>query len=190
MASEFGDLAAWSFADEESDACDPLLGWPVHFGDVAWAPLFADEGLLVASRSSLLDYLRYPDGGGPLEGGWREYGFDSYNTGYHPGCEEPLTGDMTFLSRAPISAGPNPGRGFQQVVLQLDRDAERADVDIFDVQGRRIRSLLSGPLAQGVHAMTWNGLDERGNRAPVGIYFYQFSVDGSVAGRVRTVHLR
>ena len=86
--------------------------------------------------------------------------------------------------------GPNPGMGRQQVVLHLDRDAARADVEIFDVQGRRVRTLLSGPLGKGTHAMTWNGRDDRENPTAAGIYFYQLKVDGHVAGRVRTVHFR
>jgi DNA-binding beta-propeller fold protein YncE len=47
------------------------------------------------------------------------------------------------------------------------------DVAIYDVRGRLVRALLSGPLAAGRGTITWDGKDDRGNASASGLYFVQ-----------------
>ncbi|MBD3336870.1 MAG: hypothetical protein GF355_15265 [Candidatus Eisenbacteria bacterium] len=42
---------------------------------------------------------------------------------------------------------------------------------LYDVEGRRVRTLVSGRLAEGSHEVTWQGLDDRGRAVPPGVYF-------------------
>jgi len=60
----------------------------------------------------------------------------------------------------------------------------RATLDLYDLRGRRIRRLVDGPGA--VHARTpWDGLDDRGHRAPAGLYFARLASGGErVTARV------
>jgi flagellar hook assembly protein FlgD len=48
-------------------------------------------------------------------------------------------------------------------------------LEVFDVGGRRVRTLLSGWLSAGRHRATWDGKDERGSRRTAGLYFYRAS---------------
>jgi len=43
-------------------------------------------------------------------------------------------------------------------------------LEIFDVAGRRVRTLSSTSLAPGAHEFTWNGADDGGRRVSSGMY--------------------
>lgn len=46
-------------------------------------------------------------------------------------------------------------------------------LDIYDLTGRHVRTLLSGGVAAGQHAVQWDGRDERGSSVGSGVYFYR-----------------
>ena len=48
--------------------------------------------------------------------------------------------------------------------------ARRAILELYDVRGRRVRRLFDGPGAVRART-TWDGLDDRGNPTPAGLYF-------------------
>ncbi|MBD3336638.1 MAG: hypothetical protein GF355_14090 [Candidatus Eisenbacteria bacterium] len=73
------------------------------------------------------------------------------------------------LSAAAMDVSPNPARG--RVALQLvDLPAGTYALEIFDILGRRVRTLHSGPLG-GTSSWIWEGRDTAGDAAPSGIYF-------------------
>jgi hypothetical protein len=45
-------------------------------------------------------------------------------------------------------------------------------VDVFDIRGSRVKTLLNGKFAPGSYALEWNGANDRGEEAPSGIYIY------------------
>ncbi len=67
-------------------------------------------------------------------------------------------------------ASSNPANGACALRLELPR-AARADVEIFDATGRRVRTLLHGAVPAGVHPLVWDGRDEAGRPAGAGIYW-------------------
>jgi hypothetical protein len=44
---------------------------------------------------------------------------------------------------------------------------------IYNVLGRRVRTLVDEPLAAGTHDVVWDGRDDQGNQVASGIYFYK-----------------
>jgi flagellar hook assembly protein FlgD len=50
-----------------------------------------------------------------------------------------------------------------------------ATIEIFDVAGRRIATLVNTNKRPGVYTEAWMGLDADGERVPSGIYFYKLS---------------
>jgi flagellar hook assembly protein FlgD len=68
-------------------------------------------------------------------------------------------------------------------------EGEHARLDIYDCGGRRVRRLIDGDLAPGDHEITWDGTDERGRRAPVGVYFVELTRPAGRQG-LRIVRLR
>jgi flagellar hook assembly protein FlgD len=54
-------------------------------------------------------------------------------------------------------------------------------LEIFDLRGRRVRSLVSGEtLPAGTHERAWQGLDERGHTVASGVYLYRLRADQKV----------
>jgi flagellar hook assembly protein FlgD len=44
---------------------------------------------------------------------------------------------------------------------------------VFDVHGRRVRTLAKSEWPAGYHALDWNGRDAQGRRVSPGIYLYR-----------------
>ncbi len=65
--------------------------------------------------------------------------------------------------------GPNPSHDGGTLRFRLPA-AQRVELALFDVTGRRITRLVDGPLASGEHAVRWTGTDDRGARVAPGIY--------------------
>ncbi len=79
-----------------------------------------------------------------------------------------IRGHGEGLSEEKLSVYPNPtGRGATFLVRSQGQEASR--LALFDVQGRRIRTL--GPVrGDGFHAVPWDGADGEGNRVASGVY--------------------
>jgi len=116
--------------------------------------------------------------------------------GYSTGEESPVavTGASAALEGAPVaspallSARPNPFAGQTEIAFVLPVDAP-ARLNIYDVRGRLVRSLVQGPTTAGVHRIPWNGMDDRGKAARSGIYFAKLMV-GSISRTERLMLLR
>ncbi len=83
------------------------------------------------------------------------------------------------LPRAVAFTGavPNPFNPATSLVFRLPADSA-VELAIFDVSGRRIRSLLTGRLAAGPHAVPWKGRDDAGRNVASGTYFARLTVNG------------
>lgn len=49
---------------------------------------------------------------------------------------------------------------------------QSVSLTIYDLRGRRVRSLLDSTIEPGIHQVHWNGLNDRGERVSSGIYLY------------------
>lgn len=61
------------------------------------------------------------------------------------------------------------------VNYQLGGNASEVMIRISDRSGHVVRTLLAGGQTSGFQNVTWNGLDEQGNRLPNGEYTYELS---------------
>lgn len=85
--------------------------------------------------------------------------------------------ESTPLPFALARPGPNPAR--ESVTLRFSLPSEAAaTLAIYDVQGRRVRALASGPRAAGPHAVSWDLRDDRGRAVASGLYFARLEAGG------------
>ena len=49
-------------------------------------------------------------------------------------------------------------------------------LDVFDVAGRRVVTLVDEVMGEGRHDIVWEGLDGKGQRVSSGVYFYRLTV--------------
>jgi flagellar hook assembly protein FlgD len=83
---------------------------------------------------------------------------------------------------------PNPFNPRTQVELTLPGDG-LAEVAVFDLAGRRVRTLVSAELTAGTHPVVWDGMDQRGNSVASGIYLIR-AQSGTETSTQRAVLVR
>ena len=66
---------------------------------------------------------------------------------------------------------------------------KRARLDIFDIHGRLVKTILNGSFAPGRHQATWEGIGTNGQRVPNGVYLAQFR-STSISRTIRVVVVR
>ena len=72
------------------------------------------------------------------------------------------------------SVSPNPFG--KTAAIEIETRAEQLiRVEIFDVRGALVRTLMSGPARPGSNRLSWDGRDTRGLRCPSGLYFCRIS---------------
>jgi hypothetical protein len=72
---------------------------------------------------------------------------------------------------------PNPFNPLTTIRFVLPT-ASHATLEIVDVAGRHIRTLVDQSLAKGDHQVVWDGRDNHGNRVASGVYLYRLHSDG------------
>lgn len=83
---------------------------------------------------------------------------------------------------------PNPFTPATTIHFTVPR-ADVVDLGVYNVLGRRIRSLHAGDLPAGEHSRVWDGRDDLGAEAPPGIYFVRIT-QGAVTESRRLVLVR
>ena len=83
---------------------------------------------------------------------------------------------------------PNPFNPSTTFTIEVP-SAAPVSLSVHDVNGRLVRTLLSGEVGAGVHRVTWNGTDERGAPVGSGVYLVQFVADRGRARQVNRVTL-
>ena len=83
----------------------------------------------------------------------------------------------TMLSLA--NPQPNPFNPSTRIAFSLDVAGD-ADLAVFDVAGRRLRTLASGWHDSGDDSATWDGRDDTGRRLPAGAYVAQLATDRGI----------
>ena len=51
-------------------------------------------------------------------------------------------------------------------------------LNVYDLRGALVKSLVNGPVAGGRHEVTWNGANNRGEQVASGVYFTKFASGG------------
>ncbi|NOT34626.1 MAG: S8 family serine peptidase [Candidatus Eisenbacteria bacterium] len=96
----------------------------------------------------------------------------------------PPTPSINFLA----TGRPNPFVDVTTLRFGLAKPGF-ATLELFDTQGRRVRTLTNGSLAAGQHSATWDGRDDRGSKLGAGVYLVRLTVPGATF-RSRVVSLK
>ncbi len=80
-----------------------------------------------------------------------------------------VPGDLPEKAFALRGNHPNPFNPHTSIGFDLYRDGP-VKLSIFDLSGRKLRTLVDADLSAGEHTVTWDGKDAAGNELPSGIY--------------------
>lgn len=77
---------------------------------------------------------------------------------------------------------PNPSRGGAAIRFSMP-SAGRVSLAIYDLSGRRVRTLLDAALGAGEHEARWDGRDGSGAPDRAGVYWVRLAMDGKTVAR-------
>lgn len=69
---------------------------------------------------------------------------------------------------------PNPFNPKTDIIIRI-YDSQYLEINIYDIQGRKIKSLYNSSITRGKHNITWDGTDDFNRSVTSGIYFYTVS---------------
>jgi hypothetical protein len=149
--------------------------------------LDGDEDLeIILGTPSGLSVWDYKETAGTL-GPWTMYRGNCRRTGYYG--DNPATGadPLGDQQGVPVEFGlqqnyPNPFNAQTRIEFSLPEETE-ISLEIFNVLGQRVVSLIKGVRSPGVHSVTWNGADQDGRTVASGIYFCRLRTDHQVRTR-------
>jgi len=112
---------------------------------------------------------------------WRETVDDNWNDG------AAIFLDLVKLIAGPVSVdnqneieqmsiAPNPFNNSTTFSFSL-KEAAHVSVDVYNIKGQLVKSLLNEDRIADIHTVTWNGTDNAGNEVPTGVYFTRIVTD-------------
>jgi hypothetical protein len=89
-----------------------------------------------------------------------------------------VTGSSSLPKEFSLSQNyPNPFNPTTNIKYALPVDS-KLTMEIYNVLGQRVRTLISNDLPAGYHVVEWNGTGNAGQQLASGVYFLQMSATG------------
>ena len=86
---------------------------------------------------------------------------------------------------------PNPFNSFTAITFALPASSRpmHIELSIYDLLGRRVRTLMWGLAEAGTHEASWDGKDQAGREMSSGVYLYELATDRGPWGETRKMVL-
>ena len=167
--SQSGEVVALTDAARNGGALLDLVSFGRQLDDVSYGRLPEDP-----SRFGFLDQ--------PTPGG---YNFGMI-TAVTEGGDTPLPSSFLLGQNY-----PNPFNGTTIIPFTIPDAGMGEDLfvrlEVYNLSGQRVVSLLSGALASGQYSITWDGRDQRGHAVSSGLYFYRLEAGSFLQTRKFTL---
>ena len=88
---------------------------------------------------------------------------------------------VEFISQIPIKFlqnYPNPFNPTTTILFEIG-ESGKTKVEIYNVKGQKIKTLLNKKMEIGQHSIIWKGNDNNNKCVSSGMYFYKISVNGN-----------
>lgn len=108
------------------------------------------------------------------------------------GCTPPTTTAVRDRPAPDDGLGqsfPNPFNPETSIPILMTHSGH-VRVDVYSVDGARVRRLIDEDRGAGTFSVRWNGRDDRGVRLASGVYFYSLTIDGRVVAAKKAVLLK
>jgi ligand-binding sensor domain-containing protein len=87
-----------------------------------------------------------------------------------------------------LGNSPNPFNPSTTISFTLPASG-KANLTVYDITGRKVRTIFSGQMSAGVHSAVWNGRDEKGRAVSSGVYISRLE-SGKSAHAVKMLLVR
>jgi len=108
-----------------------------------------------------------------------DYSFDEY--GINPRTPDDLIDEVSINNNTVVPSSefigcyPNPFNPQTTAFLNLKNDS-KVTINVYNVKGEKIRTLLNENLTVGEHHVVWNGIDDNSKNVSSGIYFFETGI--------------
>ncbi len=139
-------------------------GTEVFAGNIDWEPVELD-----LSAYSGIAQIRFVFGSASLFTGEGWYIDDihySNTTGSNDDTIIPITNKLH-------ANFPNPFNPTTTISFDIAQTSSFVSLDIYNIKGQKVKTLLADNLEVGKHSITWNGKDDNNKSVSSGIYFYK-----------------
>jgi hypothetical protein len=92
------------------------------------------------------------------------------------GINPPLPTTFTLSQNYPNPFNPSTTIRFQLGVSQSGATAQKVRLDIFNILGQQVTTLIDGEYPVGEYEVVWNATDDGGQRVATGVYLYRLRV--------------
>jgi hypothetical protein len=155
------------------------------YQSVPWLSVAPEDGTLAQGASQPLT-LSF-DTAGMVDGPYQAWLVIVDNAASSPEVVPVDLTVQTYISGTGVPAvfalrgnAPNPFNPSTRISFSVAK-AGQAVVDVLDLQGRHVRTLLSGLVEAGERSLEWDGRDEAGRPVASGSYLARLRADGQVA---------
>jgi len=165
-----------------------FLSWSVQARPLTGFKVYRD-GIPLATINNPAT-LSYIDTGLP-NGVFIYYVTALYTLGESPPCDPVFaTVDVTanpeevvpVTATALVGNYPNPFNPRTTITYNIKNDAA-VTLEVYDLKGRKIRTLVSGKVKAGSHSVIWKGDDNNGKPVSSGVYFTRMTCENYVSTR-------
>jgi flagellar hook assembly protein FlgD len=66
---------------------------------------------------------------------------------------------------------PNPFNPETNISFSVTNDNVNTSIDIYNIRGEKVNTIVDSPIAVGSHTVVWNGTDNNGKSVSSGVYF-------------------
>ena len=181
-AHEMGHVLTWAFIDGQAGRWDAYLRLR-GLDSVRYGPAAAHAN---RPREILAEDLRHLFGGalatssGSIEN--HDLELPDQVTGLRELLRGYLRGRVVVTELVRSQAAPNPCNPLTTITMELpEAIVGEAELRIYDIRGRCIRTLRGGDPANGRVALRWEGTDDTGRAVASGRYMYVMTAAGVMA---------
>jgi hypothetical protein len=115
-------------------------------------------------------------------------GTDSGIARFIPSAAPASAEDSRPAGFAVLGNHPNPFNPSTTITFSLP-ESGKASLTVYDITGRKVRTLVSERMIAGVHSVVWDGRDERGEMVASGIYLARLE-SGTTARTVKMLLMK
>ena len=78
---------------------------------------------------------------------------------------------------------PNPFNPVTSIAYDVPAGVDEVTIRVFDVNGRRVTTLVEGLVPPGRHVAVWDGTNQSGQSVASGVYYYTLEAAGQTTSR-------
>ena len=76
---------------------------------------------------------------------------------------------------------PNPFNGTTRIAFEIPFSGSKVTIEIFDIMGRKIKTLVDNVYEAGSYKVTWDGTNSSFQTVSSGLYFYRIQAGSFIA---------